>query len=102
MLVELTGASRDDEVLDGLRNLVAHHVLVPIDTGYRFRHALLQEAVYDELLPGERTRLHTAIAESLEDGAATETMPPCWPSWPTTGRPPIGRSAPSRRRCAPA
>ena len=29
---------------------------------YAFRHALLGEAVYDDLLPGERTRLHTAFA----------------------------------------
>jgi DNA-binding CsgD family transcriptional regulator/tetratricopeptide (TPR) repeat protein len=70
-LGRLTGRT-DDEVLDALRDLVAHHVLVPVGTGYRFRHALLQEAVYDELLPGERTRLHTAIAESLEEDGAED------------------------------
>ena len=30
--------------------------------GYVFRHALLAEAVYDDLLPGERVRLHAAYA----------------------------------------
>ena len=34
----------------------------PIDRGYVFRHALTAEAVYDDTLPGERVRLHTAFA----------------------------------------
>ncbi len=33
--------------------------------GYRFRHALLAEAVYDDLLPSERRRLHAAYARSI-------------------------------------
>ncbi len=33
--------------------------------GYRFRHALLQEAVHEQLLPGERMRLHADFAEAL-------------------------------------
>lgn len=35
--------------------------------GYSFRHALLAEAVYDDLLPGERVRLHGAYAAVLQD-----------------------------------
>ena len=34
---------------------------------YAFRHALLGEAVYDDLLPGERMRLHTAYAEAVRE-----------------------------------
>src|SRR5690606_15937818 len=37
--------------------------------GYAFRHALLQEAVYNDLLPGERTRLHAAFARLLTSPA---------------------------------
>ncbi|MEO8437681.1 MAG: AAA family ATPase [Chloroflexota bacterium] len=33
---------------------------------YRFRHALIQEAAYDELLPAERRRAHAAYASALE------------------------------------
>ena len=33
--------------------------------GYTFRHALLQEAIYGDLLPGERTRLHAVYVELL-------------------------------------
>src|SRR5512142_2733916 len=42
-----------------VREAVTHQLLVPDGTeGYVLRHALLREAVYADLLPGERTRLH--------------------------------------------
>ena len=59
-----------ESVLEGaLREAVQHHVLVAkkdhwVDV-YAFRHALLREAVYGELLPGERVRLHAAYAREL-------------------------------------
>ena len=44
-----------------LAETVHHHLLVVSDDGrYRFRHALLREAVLADLLPGERVRLHAA------------------------------------------
>jgi DNA-binding CsgD family transcriptional regulator len=57
------------EVADeALREAVAHHVLVPSGGDrYAFRHALLQEAVYGDLLPGERTRLHACYARLLAE-----------------------------------
>ena len=33
--------------------------------GYGFRHALIREAILGEVLPGEKTRLHTRLAETL-------------------------------------
>ncbi len=50
-----------------LREAVDHHLLVIDESGrgYAFRHALAREAVYDDMLPGERVRLHTAYAEAL-------------------------------------
>ncbi|GAA2771769.1 LuxR family transcriptional regulator [Nonomuraea dietziae] len=50
-----------------LRPAVAGNVLVVDGEGYSFRHALIREAVHDDLLPGERTRLHTRFAKTLED-----------------------------------
>ncbi|MEO6703250.1 MAG: AAA family ATPase, partial [Jatrophihabitantaceae bacterium] len=53
------------ELEAALREAVDEHVLEPVDIGYTFRHALLSEAVYDDLLPGERVRLHAAFARLL-------------------------------------
>jgi DNA-binding CsgD family transcriptional regulator/tetratricopeptide (TPR) repeat protein len=60
-----------DEVLEAaLREAVAAHLLVPDGAdGYAFRHALLYEAVYADLLPGERTRWHAAYAHALTEAA---------------------------------
>jgi len=60
---------------EAVREVVTHQLLVPDGPdGYRFRHALLREAVYGDLLPGERTRLHGRFAALLTDvpGAAAE------------------------------
>ena len=58
---------------EGLRRAVETNVLVAGQGHYSFRHALLGEAVYDDLLPGERVRLHAAYAEALRSGAARGT-----------------------------
>jgi DNA-binding CsgD family transcriptional regulator len=56
-----------DALMAAAREAVVGHVLVTRDDGtYAFRHALVGEAVYDDLLPGERATLHSAIAEALE------------------------------------
>jgi DNA-binding CsgD family transcriptional regulator len=60
---------------EAVREAVASHLLVRDgDDGYTFRHALLREAVYNDLLPGERTRLHGRLAGLLAGlpGAAAE------------------------------
>jgi ATP/maltotriose-dependent transcriptional regulator MalT len=59
----------EPELEEALREAVQHHVLVAkreqwMDV-YAFRHALLSEAVYGDLLPGERVRLHAAYAREL-------------------------------------
>src|SRR5690606_10750383 len=44
----------------------AGNVLAVDGEGYAFRHALIREALHDDLLPGEHARLHTRFAEALE------------------------------------
>ena len=67
-------AGLDDAALDaGLRGAVDLNVLIADRGAYAFRHALLGEAVYDDLLPGERVRLHAAYAEALRSGTAPGT-----------------------------
>jgi class 3 adenylate cyclase/tetratricopeptide (TPR) repeat protein len=49
-----------------LRETLAHQVLVPRGDGaYGFRHALVREAVYRDLLASERASLHAALARTL-------------------------------------
>lgn len=55
----------DGRLDDAIREAVAGGILVAVDEHYRFRHALLREAVHDDLLPGERSRLHRAYAEAI-------------------------------------
>lgn len=60
-------ADRDDtELAEQLREAIAQHLIEPVgEREYTFRHALLQEALYDELLPGERVDVHAAYARAL-------------------------------------
>ena len=68
-----------DALEQALRDAVADHVLVAVPgsatdgDAYAFRHALLREAVYHELLPGERSRIHAGYAALLAEPA---TGPP--------------------------
>ena len=48
-----------------LRPAVAANVLLTDSDGYLFRHALIREAVHDELLPGERGQVHRRFAEVI-------------------------------------
>ena len=76
----VAGSRADDELVrsasglqaaeyeGAVREAVTHQLLVPYGTeGYVFRHALLREAVYADLLPGERTRLHATMCSLLSD-----------------------------------
>ena len=67
MLAQVAGL--DGPALDdATRAAVDANVLVAVGArDYGFRHALLAEAVYDDLLPGERVRLHAAYAHALCD-----------------------------------
>jgi DNA-binding CsgD family transcriptional regulator/tetratricopeptide (TPR) repeat protein len=65
-LIDVTGFDRD-AVQGALREAVAEQVLVADDEArFCFRHALLREALYDDLLPGERGELHIRLAEYLD------------------------------------
>ncbi|MFI9769912.1 AAA family ATPase [Streptomyces sp. NPDC052415] len=58
----------EDDLLEALRAAVNANILTaaPGGDGYRFRHSLVREAVSDDLLPGERSRLNRAYAEALQ------------------------------------
>ena len=50
------------QLLSAIRHAVDHHVVVAEGDTYRFRHALVGEALYHHLLPGERAALHADLA----------------------------------------
>ena len=67
-LVRAASGLQAAEYEGAVREAVTHQLLVPDGTeGYAFRHALLREAVYADLLPGERTRLHATMGSLLSD-----------------------------------
>ena len=64
----------DDELDVALGSAVDHKVLRRTGDDYAFRHALLGEALRDDLLPGERRRIHAAFLEALTDDAPPATI----------------------------
>jgi len=72
LLAAASGVEAD--VLDeALRKAVEMNVLIARGPHFAFRHALLGEATYDDLLPGERVRLHAQYADALREGRGPGT-----------------------------
>ncbi|MET0819965.1 MAG: AAA family ATPase [Aeromicrobium sp.] len=68
-------ALSDDELDAALVTAVDHKVLRRSGSDdYAFRHALLGEALRDDLLPGERRRIHAAFLAALDDDAPPATV----------------------------
>jgi DNA-binding CsgD family transcriptional regulator/tetratricopeptide (TPR) repeat protein len=67
LLAQVAGLG-EAELYAALREAVDSHLLVidPSGHGYAFRHALTRDAVYEDMLPGERVRLHAAYGAALE------------------------------------
>lgn len=55
------------EMVAALREAIDRHLLLASDDEVmQFRHGLLREVAYEELLPGERLALHAEVAEAVE------------------------------------
>ncbi len=65
LLADALGADALAATEGAAREAVEASVLVGDGDAYAFRHALVQEAVVTELLPGERRRLHSDYAAAL-------------------------------------
>ncbi|MGW3068900.1 helix-turn-helix transcriptional regulator [Streptomyces sp. NPDC001130] len=67
-LIEAVAGLTEDDLIEALRAAVGANLLTATRAGdgYRFRHSLVREAVADDLLPGERSRLNRRYAEALE------------------------------------
>jgi DNA-binding CsgD family transcriptional regulator/tetratricopeptide (TPR) repeat protein len=76
-LLQLLSMDSPEELLAALHSVVDSAIVV-VDretSTYRFRHALLAEAVLNQSLPGERTAVHTIIAEVLGQRPDLSTGP---------------------------
>ena len=65
LLAKVTGRT-EDELTAAIRPAVTGNVLVTTADGYAFRHALIREAVHEDLLPGEHSGVHTRFALAIE------------------------------------
>jgi DNA-binding CsgD family transcriptional regulator/tetratricopeptide (TPR) repeat protein len=55
------------EVSAAMHETIETQIVVTLESGrFAFRHALLREVLYDDLLPGERAELHLTLAGALE------------------------------------
>ena len=91
-LLAAVGAVSEAQLVEALREAVEYDVLVPdLPPGsFRFRHALLAEAVYTTVLPGEREQLHVGLARALIDEpglAASSIAAELAHHWAAAGRP---------------
>jgi predicted ATPase len=77
----------EGELRVSLRQAVEHGILIaePETGSFRFRHALLAEAIHATILPGEREELHAKLADELaRSGAASPAE--LAPHWAAAGR----------------
>ncbi|MBE1490721.1 ATP-binding protein [Plantactinospora soyae] len=72
LLADVTGTA-EDELIAVLRDLVTRGVLVESgDDEFAFRHALVREAIADQMLGRQRRRLHEAALDVLLNGGASD------------------------------
>ena len=64
-LLAATVPLAEDRLLIAAREAVASGLLAAEGDGYAFSHGLFRQVIYDQLLPGERRRLHRSLAEAL-------------------------------------
>jgi DNA-binding CsgD family transcriptional regulator/tetratricopeptide (TPR) repeat protein len=86
-LLRALAAVPERDLRESLRQAVDHGILVAAQStaSFRFRHALLAEAIYATILPGELEELHARLAEELaHSGAATPAE--LAPHWTAAGR----------------
>ena len=86
-LLVAVAALPERDVRASLRAAVEHGLLVPEPASgrFRFRHALLAEAVYETVLPGEREWLHARLADELSRSGDADPAELA-PHWALAGR----------------
>jgi class 3 adenylate cyclase/predicted ATPase len=79
-LLRAVSAMEDGPLQMALERLAEADILLveglPPESDYRFKHALIQDAAYENLLKSRRQVLHRRIAEALRDNLAATTAEP--------------------------
>jgi DNA-binding CsgD family transcriptional regulator/tetratricopeptide (TPR) repeat protein len=86
-LLRAATALPEADMRESLRQAVEHGVIVADQAAgtFRFRHALLAEAIYATILPGEREDVHGRLAEELARGSDA-SQGELAPHWAAAGR----------------
>jgi len=79
-LLGAASGTGEPELSAALRGAVDHHLLVHDRErdAFAFRHDVVREAVYADLLPGERAPVHGAVAAAIGDGGAQAELAVHW------------------------
>jgi hypothetical protein len=79
-LLRVVAGMEDAQLQTALERLAEADILlvhgVPPDAEYRFKHALIQDAAYENLLKSRRQWLHRRVAEALRDDLSAATAQP--------------------------
>ncbi|MET0556423.1 MAG: AAA family ATPase [Vicinamibacteria bacterium] len=79
-LLGAASGTGEPELSAALRGAVDHHLLVHDRErdAFAFRHDVVREAVYADLLPGERAPVHGAVAAAIGDAGAQAELAVHW------------------------
>ena len=79
-LLGAASGTDEPELSAALRDAVDHHLLVHDRErdAFTFRHDVVREAVYADLLPGERAPVHGAVAQAIGDSGAHAELAVHW------------------------
>ncbi|MBU0703131.1 MAG: tetratricopeptide repeat protein [Chloroflexi bacterium] len=71
-LLQMVSDASPETIIERLKELETRQFLIAepfgLEQGYAFRHALIQEAVYDTLLKRDRRKIHERAARAIEGG----------------------------------
>jgi DNA-binding CsgD family transcriptional regulator len=79
-LLGTASGTGEPELSAALRDAVDHHLLIHDRErdAFVFRHDVVREAVYSDLLPGERAPVHGAVALAIGDGGPQAELAVHW------------------------